>query len=77
MALKRAPQRETAALGGTGVGWGMEPTWVGAWAGVGLGGLWGVGKGSYMGGCMGASSMGGGIKVVPTLSGDDNGSKQI
>jgi hypothetical protein len=32
MALKRAPQRETAALGGgTGGWWGREPTWVGAW----------------------------------------------
>ena len=33
------------------------------------GGDWGVvGKGPYMGGCMGASSMGAGIKVVPTFS---------
>ena len=42
-----------------------------------------VGKGTYMGGCMGASSLGAGhqgghrIKVVPTFLGDDNGSKQI
>ena len=42
-----------------------------------------VGKGTYMGECMGASSLGAGhqgghrIKVVPTFLGDDNGSKQI
>jgi len=57
MALKRAPQRETAALGGD---WGV------------------VGKGTYMGECMGASSMGAGHQgVAHLLEGDDNGSKQI
>jgi hypothetical protein len=46
-------------------------------------GDWGVvGKGTYMGGCMGASSMGaghqGGARLLEgLLEGDDHGSKQI
>ena len=58
MALKRAPQRATAALGGD---WGV------------------VGKGTYIGGCMGTSSMGGAGHQggVHLLEGDDHGSKQI
>ena len=45
-----------------------------------LGGDWGVvGKGTYMGGCMGTSSMGGAGHQggVHLLEGDDHGSKQI
>ena len=42
------------------------------------GGLGVVGKGAYIGGCMGASSMGGGHQGgAHLLEGDDNGSKQI
>ena len=43
------------------------------WGGLGV-----VGKGTYMGGCMGTSSMGAGHQGgTRLLEGDDHGSKQI